>query len=303
MSAAGKMKDMCSTKLVWRMPLLALVLVVGLPAESRGSGGGPSQSEELSRPVRNGSKTTYFNLLRRLFPDLKADATAHKTVPLRSLSEPGESRAIEGEIEFDFKPYWIRSVGGRLLLLWVNIRAGGANEGTPYEGEAAVLAVFRLGPKVEMLDALDIKTDRFTGFWEDRPLFRLDSRNDAFVVYSTHWNSGESYLSLDMLFVDAGRIKTVASRFIYNTQGCGVGFTETPYFRAAPDPGNKYPRVLVRVRVRKEPDGKECDRRTRGYTRYYRGVYRWNPARGRYESSSRQLDMLDKLDERRVSSP
>lgn len=302
-SSAGRVEHMSSIKLVWHVPLIVLMMVVCLGAEAHGSGGAPSQSEELSKPVRSGSKTTYFDLLRRLFPDLNADATAHKTIPLASLSEPRERRAIEGDIEFDFKPYWFRSGGERLLLLWVNVRAESANDGTPYEGEAAVLAVYRLEPKAEMLDALDVKTDRFTGFWEDRPLFRLDSRNDAFVVYSTHWNAGESYMSLDMLFVDAGRIKTIASRFIYNTQGCGVGFTETPYFRAAPDPGKKYPRVLLEVRLRKEPDGRECDRRTRGYTRYYRGVYRWNSAGGKYETSSRQLDMLDKFDERRVSSP
>jgi hypothetical protein len=284
------------------MPLIALLTVVGLGVEARGSGGAPTQSEELSRAVRSGSKTTYFDLLRLLFPDLKADATAHKSIPLPALSEPRETEAINGDIEFDFKPYWFRSGGERLLLLWVNLRAEGANEGTPFEGEAAVLAVYRLEPKVEMLDALDVKTDRFTGFWEDRPLFRIDSRNDAFVVYSTHWNTGESYLSLDMLFVDAGRIKTIASRFIYYTQGCGVGYTETPYFRAVADPGNKYPRVLVTVRLRKESDAGECDRRTRGYTKYYRGVYRWNPAGRRYETSSRQLDALDKFDERRISS-
>jgi hypothetical protein len=290
-------------KLVWRMPLLALMMVVGPWAEAHSTGGGPPQSDEMSRPVQAGSKTTYFDLLRRLFPNLKADATAHKTIPLRSLSEPREIRPIEGDIEFDFKPYRFRSGGRRLLLLWIDLKAEGANEGTPYAGEAVVLAVYKLGPKVELLDALEVKTDRFTGFWEDRPLFRLDSQNDAFIVYSTHWNAGESYVSIDVLFVDAGRIKTVASRFIYNTQGCGAGFTETPYFRAVADPGNKYPRVLVKVKLRKEPDRRECDRRTLGYTRYYRGVYRWNRAGGRYETSSRQLDALDKFDERRVSSP
>ena len=288
------------TKLAWRAPLLALLMSVGVGAEARV---GPAQTEELSKPVEHGSKTTYFDLLRMLLPDLTPDATAHKTVPLRSLSEQAGRAAIEGDIEFEFKPYRFRSEGRRLLMLWVEIKSDGANEDTPYAGEAVVAAVYRLGPKAELLDALEVKTDRFTGFWNDRPLLRLDARNDAFVVYSTHWNAGESYETLDVLFVDAGRIKTVASRFLYNTQGCGVGFTETPTFQALPDPGRKYPRLLLTVRLRKESDGSECDRRTRGYTRYYRGVYRWNAARRRYETSSRQLERLDKFDERRVSQP
>lgn len=283
--------------------LIALLILACAWAEARGAGRASSQKEELSSTVPGAPGVKYFDLLRKLFPDLSTDATTHKTVPLRSLSEPRERAAIEGEIEFDFKPYWFRSEGVRLLMLWVNIKAEGANQSTPYEGEAEVLAVYKLGPKVELLDALEVKTDRFTGFWEDRPTFRLDARNDAFIVYSTHWNAGESYVSLDMLFVDAGRLKTIASRFLYSTQGCGVSFDEKPTFRAASDSGRKYPRVFVTVRLKKDSDGPECDKRTRGFTRYYRGVYRWNSGRGRYEGGSRQLDALDKFDERRVSSP
>lgn len=283
--------------------LFVLLTAAGCWVEARGACVAPSQSAGLSSPVPGAANITYFDLLRKLFPDLSADATAHRTAPLRSLSEPRERAAVEGDIEFDFKPYCFKSEGRGLLMLWVNIKAADANRGTPYEGEAAVLAVYRLGSKAELLDALDVKTDRFTGFWKDRPTFRLDSRNDAFIVYSTHWNAGESYVILDMLFVDEGRLKTIAGRFLYNTRGCGVEYEETPYFRAATDPGNKYPRVFVTVKLRKRPDRAECDKRTRGYTRYYRGVYRWSAARGRYEGGSRQLDTLDKLDERRVSSP
>ena len=280
--------------------LIALLAAAGSWAKARGAGGAVPQSFELSGRVPGAPNTTYFDLLRKLFPDLTPDAKAHKTVPLRSLSEPRKTAAFEGDIELDFKPYWFNSEGRRLLMLWVNVKAGGINQGTPYEGEAVVIAVYRLAPKVELLDALDVKTDRFTGFWEDRPTLRLDARNDAFIVYSTHWNSGESYELLDVLFVDAGRVKRIASRFLLNTRGCGVGFEEKPYFRASADPGRKYPRLLVTVRLRKEPDGPECDRRARGYTRYYRGAYRWNPARGRYEGGSRELDRLDEFDERRL---
>lgn len=287
-----------------KVALLLLLLVLG---GSRASGvrpgGGDSQTGELTSPVRVGSKTTYFDLLRKLFPDLNADGTARGSVPVGSLSEPGERKAITGDIKFDFKPYWINSEGRRLLLLWVDLTAEGAGVGTPYEGEAVVLAVFRLEPELRLLDALEIKTDRFTGFWQDRPTFRLSSQTDALVVYSTHSNAGESYNSIDMLFVDGGRFKKVASLFTYNTQGCGAGFNATPYFRAVADPAGKYPRVLLKVRLRREPDGPECGQRAAGYTRFYQGVYRWNPAARRYEGGSRQLDRLDEFNRRRVSSP
>ena len=168
------------------------------------------------------------------------------------------------------------------------------------EGEADVLAVFQLEPSVKLLDVMDVKTDRFTGFLEDRPLFRLDSRSDAFIIYSTHWNAGESYLSVEMLFVDAGRFKSITSLFIYETKGCGVNFTEKPDFRAVADPGRKYPKVLVRVRLRKEADEEGCEHLSRGFTRYYRGFYRWNASKGEYASSSRQLDQLEKFNTKRL---
>src|SRR3712207_2511150 len=236
---------MSSIRLLKCAALALLLLLAALNGSRAAAGvrvGAAAQSQDLAAPVRAGSKTTYFELLRELFPDLKEDATAGRTIPLASLSEPGERRPVEGEIKFEFKPQWINSEGRRLLLLRVDLTAERANEGTPYEGEAVVLAVYSVEPRVRLLDAIEIKTDRFTGFWEDRRAFRLDPRNDALVVYSTHSNAGESYVSIDVLFVDAGHFKRIAGLFLYNTQGCGAGYTQTPTFRAAADPGRKYPR-------------------------------------------------------------
>lgn len=260
------------------------------------------QTVDLSSPVQTGSRVTYLDLLVKVMPDGKADATANSTIPLRSLSEQSRNEPIAGPIKFDMKPYWFNSDGRQLLMLRLDLTAEDANRGTPYEGEAVVLAVFKLEPAPALLDALEIKTDRFTGFWEDRPLFRLDPRNDAFIISSSHWNAGESYSSLDMLFVDEGRIKSIVRQFIFETQGCGTTFTESPSFRAIRGLG-KYPDVQVLVKVTKEPDEASCSRRTRGYTRQYQGVYRWNRVRRRYEGGSRQLQALARFNQIRVSSP
>ena len=261
------------------------------------------QSAALSNPIQPGSKTTYFDLLRKLLPDLKADATAQTTIPFRSISAPTVRETVEGGIRVDFKPYWFKSEGQRLLLLWVNLAADEANADTPYAGEEEILAVFRVDPTVKLLDALAIKSDRFTGSWKDRPLFVLDPMNDAFIVYNTHWNAGESYLSLDILFVDEGRLKNIATQFLFETQGCGANFSETPSFQSIPNPGNKYPNVLVKVKLTKKPDENTCDHPTRGYTKYYQGLYQWNSAKRKYEGNVRQLAILDKFNEKRVSSP
>jgi hypothetical protein len=281
--------------------LILSMVVVAIPNVSSGALQGTQI--DLTSPVQKESRITYLDLLRKLMPDAKADATANSTIPFRSITEPGRDERISGPIKFDIAPYWFNSEGKQLLMLRVDLTADDANGGTPYQGEAVVLAVFKLEPTATLLDALEIKTDRFTGFWEDRSLFRLDSKNDAFIVSSSHWNAGENYTSLDILFLDEGRIKSIASQFIFETQGCGATFNQKPSFRAIAGSDKKYPDVLVTVKLSKKPDEASCPRRTRGYTRQYQGVYRWNPVRRRYEGRSRQLEALSRFNKMRVSSP
>lgn len=282
--------------------VLFVLLATGNPrAESHSSR--PQQPLNLTSPIQNGSPTTYLDLLRKLMPDAKADGTANTTIAFRSISEPQRNEHITGPIKFDVAPYWFNSEGKRLLMLRVDLTADDANKGTAYEGEAVVLAVFKVEPTATLLDALEIKTDRFTGFWKDRSSFRLDSQNDAFIVYSSHWNAGESYSTLDMLFVDDGRLKSIASQFIFETQGCGATFTETPSFRPVAVTGSKYPNVLVSVNLTRKSDEASCPRRTRGYTRHYQGLYRWNPVKRKYEGGSRQLEALARFNKMLVSSP
>lgn len=258
------------------------------------------QPIELLSPIRKGSHTKYLDLLQTLMPDAAADATAQRTIPLRSITPPHQKQDISGPIKFEFEPHWFNSNGKQLLLLRVDLTAADANQGTTYEGEAVVLAVFGLEPTVTLLDALEIKTDRFTGFWNDQPLFRLNAQNDAFIVYSSHWNSGESYSQLDVLFVDEGKLKSITNQFIFETQGCGTTFTETPSFRPIAASGRTYPDISIRVKVTKEPDESSCERRTRGYTKYYQGRYFWNSLKRRYEGGSRQLQMLNEFNKKRI---
>ena len=280
-----------------RSLLFVLLTVVGC-----GNSVCAQQAIDASTPIQQGSQTIYLDLLRKLMPDAGADGTAQNTIPLRSITEPERKETIAGPIKFEFERHWFKSNGKRLVALMVNLTAAGANQGTPYEGEAVVLAVFQVEPAAMLLDALEIKTDRFTGFVGVQPLFQLDSQNDAFMVYSSHWNSGESYSQLEVLFVDEGLLNSITSLFLFDTQGCGATITETPSFRAIATSGRKYPDIILRVKLTKAPDEPACKHRTRGYTKYYQGRYSWNPRKGRYEGGSRQLEMLARFNKRRIFS-
>jgi hypothetical protein len=281
--------------------ILALFFPATLSAQTAQAKGTPT----LRSVVRQGSQTTYFDLMRMLLPDLQFDsvdsnsATAHQTISFRNI-EDDEATELKGDFAVsDFVSRWIMSGGRQIALLQLDLSAEGANEGTPYEGEATLVAAFNVDAAPKLLDVMDIKTDRFTDFWEAQPMFQLNAQHGAFVVHSSHFNAGESYNDVRLVFLDGDRFKTITSVFLLNTQGCGATIEETPSFQATPD-GRKYPKLTVRVKVKKEADGAECSRKTPGYRKFYQGVFYWNAAKGEYQGNSPQLNMLDKFNRARL---
>jgi hypothetical protein len=286
--------------------LLGLLAAGGVKATSNAVGPRASQVADLKAPIWQGSQITYLDLFRKLLPDLKnptgeSEVIAHRSIPLRRLDADSDTSALESDISISaFESRQIKSDGKSIILLRADLAAADANESTPYEGEASLLAAFSAEPKLELIDALDIKTDRFTGFWGENPIMHLNPQNDALIVYSTHWNAGESYNDISLLFIQRGRFKLIANQFIFNTQGCGVTFTETPSFQAVPAVGRKYPNILLKVKLKKDPDDRNCERRTAGFVRYYQAIYSWNEAKAKYETASSQLDRLDKFNRGRL---
>ena len=265
----------------------------------------PKTQPTLRSVVRQGSTATYFDLIKMILPDLQFDATdpnsaaAHRTIPIRNI-EDKEAESLEGDFSIStFGTRWTMSDGRQVLLVQLDLAAEGLNEATPYQGEASLLAAFTVDPAPKLLNVMDVKTDRFTDFWEQQPVFQLNSQNGAFIIHNTHWNSGESYNDIRVLFLRDGRFETITSVFLLNTLGCGAHITETPNFRALPD-ARKYPKLLVKVTLKKEADKAECSRRTAGYTKYYQGVFYWNPAKAEYEGNAPQLNALEKFNRARL---
>jgi hypothetical protein len=265
----------------------------------------PLFASDLSSTVA-GTKTTYLELIHRILPDLQIDpkdadvAIGHKTIPFKHLSENKKPSSLESDIKLDsFQPYWIKSDGRRVLLLELSISAEDANQGTNYEGEADIVAAFTIQTEIKLLDVMDVKTDRFSGFYEKPPVFQLTTQSDAFLVVSTHSNAGESYSDLNVLFLNHDRIETITNIFLFDTQGCGATFTETPSFRVMPG-SSKYPNIMVTVKVKKDADSQDCDRPTPGYVKVYQALYQWNSAKREYRTISKQLAALDKFNGKRL---
>ena len=289
---------------LWLAQLLLLLLSPSVLAQAGNQASKPLNASDLSSAVA-GTKTTYLELIHRIIPDLQIDpndadvAIGHKTIRFKHLSENKKPPPLESDIKLDsFQPYWIKSDGRRVLLLELNLSAADANQGTNYEGEADIIAAFTMQP-IKLLDVMDVKTDRFSGFYENPSIFQLTPQSEAFLVSSTHSNAGESYTDLNILFLNHDRIEIITNIFLFDTQGCGATFTETPSFQVMPG-SSRYPHVLVTVKVKKDADPEECDRRTRGYVKTYRALYQWNSPKREYRTNSKQLAALDKFNRNRL---
>jgi hypothetical protein len=290
---------------LWLSQLLLLFLSLNVLAQAGAQEGKPLYASDLSSTL-SGTKTTYLELIHRIIPDLQIDpkdsdvAIAHKTIPFKHLSEKTPAAALDGDIKLDsFEPRWVKSDGRRVLLLELNLSSEAANQGMNYEGEADVIGAFSIEPSIKLLDVMDVKTDRFTGFWENPSVFPLDSQNDAFLVNSSHSNAGESYNDLTVLFLNHNRFEVITNIFLFDTQGCGATFTETPSFRVLPGKAS-YPSVMVTIKVKKDADSQDCDRPTGGYVKVYQALYQWNAAKREYRTSSRQLAALDRFNQKRL---
>src|SRR5262245_62059204 len=291
---------------VMRRLLAALTVIATICAAMAAGAGAVPQSPDPRSAVRAGSGITYLDLLRRLFPDAaydtaKEEVRAHKSVKIRNIAEGQEPTELESDITISgVAPTWMKSHGRPVLLLVIDVSAADANEATPYEGETTILAAFDVEAEVRQIDAIEVQTDRFADLWEKQPLVHLSTEDDAVVVHNTHFNAGESYDAYTLLFLDGGTFTVISDLTLFNTQGCGVSYTETPAYTAVPRKGRAYPDVALRVTLKKAADGPECDRRTAAFTRSYTATYSWDAKTLRYVGDLRGLDALDKFNRDRL---
>lgn len=255
---------------------------------------------DLSTPVEKGGSVTYFDLLKLLCPNLKPDGTASRTIPLRDFFKATKKKAFNAPFKVGFEPRQIKSGIEELVFLDVTLTGEEINPEEIEKNEIRLAVLFRITPSPALLEARQIQADRFTSIiqWFD---FHEKGANDGFLVENSHFNAGESYMQKHLFLIRNGRFQTVASVFLYETQGCGMTYSEQATFEIIPDPGHQLPKVVTTVRLVKEPDGENCEKQTRGYTRIFRGTYRWEKTRGRYVGNDAQLDKLDKFNMRRIN--
>ena len=119
-------------------------------------------------------------------------------------------------------------------MIELDLTVENGSDATIYAGEASILAAFRISPRPRLVDALDMKSDRFTGFREKSAVLQIGRNQDAVFVVNNHSNSSQDYDILTAFLINQDRLEPMFDLFIFNSHGCGVGFEEIATFSSLP---------------------------------------------------------------------
>lgn len=286
---------------------LALLVWAALAAISPSSAHAQVSSvTDYASPVRQGTKTTYADLLRKIFPDVEMgsgegqEATAQTSIPLNHLFGDYRGKVYRGQMRITgvYSPTAQKGIRRQLILL---VQAN-SDDGELFNwGDISILALFQLEPSLKLLDAADTQADRFASFWEEQPLLALGPREDAVIIANSHHNSSQDYLWLTLVSAEDNRLRTIFDLpILLNTNGCGNSFSQTPSIAVLKGSGRgARSNLSVQVKLVKERDDENCEKRTAGYTRYYRSLLVWNSSKRMYEARGNALARLARFNEQK----
>jgi len=256
---------------------------------------------KLDQTVTPGSPITYFDLLKLVFPDLKKpegqgfEAIAGESAPVRHIDQEYEEQPLAGKLKFlVVSSLPIKAQNRPLLLLHVDLTSENPPGTGPQVEEYSLLALFQTGKPPRLLDLMDIRADRFNGFWSEKPLINLTPGTQACMIDHHHANSNQSYLIIRLLFVRNQRLQEILGVSPFSVRSRCETFTSQAAFRVVADGARKYPRLAVSVILQRKKDPSDCDPRRPGFTRTYGGVWRWDPNKQKYRQISGNLDKLAK---------
>jgi hypothetical protein len=165
-------------------------------------------------------------------------------------------------------------------------------------GTYALLSVFTDEAQPKLIDAAEVDTDRFTNLTGD-PL-RISKTDEAMLVDSNHFNSQQTYSGQDLVFVRDGKLEVAASFLIFGVHACHVYQEEVLKLTSKPAAKGYWPVTAVITRslgTNSESDERCVDETPAGLTdKAFRATFKWNDAKGKYATRSKELDELAEAD-------
>lgn len=283
-------------KRILRTALLAVACLLCWTASGQAGLVKPSDA------VAGHSGLTYFDLMKMVVTDLAPESAggeprAHQIVNYRHIEGKDAKTVPAGAVAIeDLEALQIHADSQSRLILMADL--GPSDEAV---AEFVLLALFDLRGKPNLLDVVEVGTDRLTGF-ADKALLPLGHGTDLIRIDSDHFNSDEDFVNTELIFVRDNRFRLVDAVYTYNVKNCTYQLTEWPAIGTVSDPSRRYRRIMLTVpeKVALQKDFAQCgdEKAPRPFVRTFRARYRWNAHRRAFVTVSGNLDELAKVNDK-----
>lgn len=240
---------------------------------------------ELNKRVSPASRVTYLDLLQKIFPAAQADAgagsaIADKSIELRGLRDESQKNSYTGKLEIRFwDGFRTPKVGGKYLIALLGVSPQPPTNPLPdaklppSRENKFVLALFRLRPQPEFLDAVEIEQKLV---W-----IRLEASNlpNYFWVVDGFSNCCTHAKTYTLVRVENDRLKMGFDRLheLFDSETCGYQLRQKPFLAVSPKAGKILPAIrLTVVSSVKEFDEKCAGRVVRRRTKFFRYELAWD---------------------------
>lgn len=275
-----------------RMMLVRLALAfLLLPPTSRLSNAQGVSFPELDASVLGLEGVIYLDLVRQLIPDLALNGTVyegHDVIEVRNLAGPGGTKPPATINLYNVATLDVASDGKERRLLLVDLgQASDSAEGF------AILALYDLAGAPKLVDAANVAYDRNTSFGDPGRL-PLGEGKDAVITMSTHFNSGQGYVTTVLILIRNDRLELIDSIFTFDEKFCSFTRVQQPSLRRVDRGGKTYGGIEVTVNETTASTGQDCEgeKAPEPGTRTIAATYRWDGERFAADS-----DALGKLAE------
>ncbi len=157
-----------------------------------------------------------------------------------------------------------------------------------------VIALFDSAGK--LVDAVNVRGDIHVSFSDDyvRP---LGAEGALVIAHNWHDNSEQSYDSDSLILVKPGGFSDIGDVLAFGSRDCRSQFTETA--KISLTPMATMARIDVEIKREANKLAEDCTTKTGPEIRtIFNGYWRWNAKKGAYEAHTRELDLLDKWNEK-----
>lgn len=255
----------------------------------------PIQEVCASDPVIPQVKTTYLDLLRQIYPDLRPDGNASQP-PKETRTNLGQMDLSQGEAEPPTPANSSKNFFPAGDFTFINVGDAQGLRTVILESNSGTLAYFEIIPTVKLLDLVGISQDRLVSIASERGAYPIDARQFLFWTTNSHFNAGESFNIYNLIYAGTERINIAYDGpFLYGfalpNSDCNLNQSLAPVKLGAPNAAG-FPQLTLTVIQEKLCQRGEKEAVTAA--RKFVATLNWDKAKGKYMGGSKELFLLNR---------